>query len=214
MKTIVTGAVLMLWTSVAAHAHPHVFVDAQAGFQIDAEQSLQALRISWRYDAFTTLFLFDVLDLDSDLDGQLNDADLATVAAAETEWQPGYNGDVNLAVAGNKWELSQPQNATASMVDGEIIVSFDLPLVNPADMSGKSASLRLYDPAYYYAYSVSVDPDSQNTDGPCEVTAIPFEPDEAEAETLWTLSTLSREETPDEPDIGARFADEILLTCD
>jgi len=214
MKTIVAGAVLMLGTSVVAHAHPHVFVNAQAGFQIDAEQRLQALRISWRYDAFTTLFLFDALDLDSDSDGQLNDADLATVAAAETDWPADYNGDVNLAVAGKPWQLSQPQNAAANMIDGEIIVSFDLTLVSPADISGQSASLRLYDPAFYYAYSVTVDSDSQNTDGPCEVTAIPFEPDEAEAETLLTLATLSREETPDEPDIGARFADEILLTCD
>ena len=214
MKTIVAGAVLMLGTSVVAHAHPHVFVNAQAGFQIDAEQRLQALRISWRYDAFTTLFLFDALDLDSDSDGQLNDSDLATVAAAETDWPADYNGDVNLAVAGKQWQLSQPQNAAANMIDGEIIVSFDLTLVSPADISGQSASLRLYDPAFYYAYSVTVDSDSQNTDGPCEVTAIPFEPDEAEAETLLTLATLSREETPDEPDIGARFADEILLTCD
>ena len=214
LKTMIGSAVVMLWTSVVAHAHPHVFVNAQAGFQIDAEQRLQALRISWRYDAFTTLFLFDVLDLDSDSDGLLNDADLATVATAETDWPPGYNGDVNLAVAGKPWQLSQPQNATASMIDGEIIVSFDLPLVNTVDMSAQRASLRLYDPAYYYAYSVTVDADSQNTDGLCEVIAIPFEPDEAAAETLWTLSTLSREETPDEPDIGARFADEILLTCD
>lgn len=59
MKTIVgSTTVVILWISNFVHAHPHAFVNAQAGFQIDADQRLHALKISWQYDAFTTLFLF------------------------------------------------------------------------------------------------------------------------------------------------------------
>ena len=213
MRRMIIVAAMLLWTSAVSHAHPHVFVNAQAGFQLDEKSRLQSLRISWRYDAFTTLFIFDALDLDSDRDGQLNEQDLAAVAAAETEWPPDYNGDVYLAVGDKNWKLARPKNAAAQMVDGEITVSFDLPLETPVALSKQRASLRLYDPFYYYSYTVTVDKDSQNMESPCKATAIPFEPDAAAAETLLLLANLSREETPSDPNIGAQFADEIVLAC-
>ena len=66
-----------------ARAHPHVFVDARTGFIFADNGQLVALRISWTYDEFTTLVLFDTLNLDQDGDGQLNDADRAAIANAE-----------------------------------------------------------------------------------------------------------------------------------
>jgi len=212
MKTLI-GIVVFLCLGGVSHAHPHVFVNAKAGFQVDSEKRLLALRISWRYDAFTTLYLYDALDLDSDRDGELTDADLAVIAAAETDWPPDYNGDVHLSVSGESTKLARPLNAEAEMVEGEVIVSFDLPLATPVAMAGQRASLQLYDPVYYYAYSVTVDVESQEMDLPCEATANPFEPNDAAAETLLSLATLSREETPNDPNIGASFADEIVLTC-
>lgn len=213
MKLATTYVLSALFLCGVVHSHPHVFVNAQAGFQVDSKQHLHALRISWRYDAFTTLFLFEALDLDSDSDGQLNQSDREAIAVAETNWPREYNGDVHLSIAGKAQTMSSPINATADMVGGEIIVSFDLPLATPAKLSGRSASLRLFDPVYYYDYSVTVDSDKQHLPEGCKATAIAFEPDEAEAEMLWALATLSREETPSEPNIGARFADEVTLSC-
>ena len=213
MKRMVAVGGTLLCVSGLLRAHPHVFVTAQAGFLFDADTRLYALRISWRYDAFTTLFLFDVLDLDGDRDGQLTDADLAVVAAAETDWAPGYNGDVHLSVADKNRELGQPENARARMVEGEIVVSFELLLKAPAAMSNQRASLRLYDPSFYYSYTVTVDMDSRKLSQPCMATAIPFEPDSAAAETLELLATLTREETPSDPNVGALFADEVVLEC-
>ena len=40
-------------------AHPHVFVDARTGFIFGADGQLEPLRISWTYDEFTTLILFE-----------------------------------------------------------------------------------------------------------------------------------------------------------
>jgi ABC-type uncharacterized transport system substrate-binding protein len=42
-----------------AKAHPHVFVDARTGFIFGTDGQLEALRISWTYDEFTTLILFE-----------------------------------------------------------------------------------------------------------------------------------------------------------
>ncbi|WP_375342745.1 DUF1007 family protein [Salipiger aestuarii] len=48
-----------------AGAHPHIFVDARTGLLVNERGQLDVLRVSWTCGAFTTLFLFDVLDLDT-----------------------------------------------------------------------------------------------------------------------------------------------------
>ncbi len=197
--------------SGTGHAHPHIFVDAGADFLFDGD-SLRALRVSWTYDEFTTLYMFDTLDLDPDGDGALTEADHAAIVAGETEWPPDYEGDVYLDVAGEKRALTRPQNGSAGMRDGRITVTFELPLAIPADLSGTRARLRLYDPVYYYAYSVTGSPAVSAS--ACAATVIPFEPDAAAAELQVALAAISREETPAQPDVGALFADAIVLTCE
>lgn len=197
-----------------ARAHPHIFVDARTGFLLTEEGQLRALRISWSYDAFTTLFLFDVLDLDKDSDGRLDDEDRTAIVAGETEWPPEYNGDVYLELAGQDRSLTRPENAIARMEDDRITVAFDLPLAQPADMSGNTAILRLYDPVFYYAYTIQ--PDGQMRQvlpSTCDAEVIPFEPDAAAAALQSQLASLSREETPEQENVGRLFSDEVSLTC-
>lgn len=196
----------------SAEAHPHIFIDAGARFLFDDAGRLEALQISWRYDEFTTLMMFDVLDLDEDADGALDDADRAAIVKGETDWPPDYDGDVYLTVAGERRALTRPENAAAEMVEDQIIVRFDLPLADPAVLSDVDATLRLYDPAYYYAYTVTHA--SAGDTAACGATVIPFEPDAAAAQAQAELAALSREETPSQPNVGRRFSDEIVLACD
>lgn len=197
-----------------ARAHPHIFVDARTGFLFSEGGQLRALRISWTYDAFTTLFLFDVLDLDKDGDSKLDDADRAAIVAGETDWPPEYNGDVYLELAGQDRSLTRPKNASARLEDDRITVAFDLPLARPADMSGKKAILRLYDPVFYYAYTILSDGQlPQSLPSTCDAKVIPFEPDAAAAALQAQLAALSREETPEQENVGRLFSDEVSLTC-
>lgn len=207
-------AAMMMSLSEPVRAHPHIFVDAGSDFLFDEAGRLAALRISWRYDEFATLFMFDVLDLDTDGDGRLDDADRAAIVAGETDWPPDYEGDVYLDVAGAKRALTRPENAVAEMVDDRIIVHFDLPLADPVDMSGIRATLRLYDPSYYYAYSATDTPRLVNEPPGCAATIVPFVPDDAAAKAQAQLAALSREETPSQPNIGRLFSDEIVLSCE
>ena len=86
----------MMCLGEPAKAHPHVFVDARTGFIFGTDGKLEALHISWTYDEFTTLVLFESLDLDQDGDGQFNDADRAAIIEGETKWGHTYKGDVYL----------------------------------------------------------------------------------------------------------------------
>lgn len=208
-RTVSLASALAL-SAAPALAHPHVFVDARAGFVL-GDGALTGLRITWLYDAFTTLVLYDQLDLDHDRDGKLNAQDLERVAHGETDWAPDYEGDTYLWIGGTKEPLGRPQNGVARMVGDRVEVSFDLPLATAQPLEGVAASLKLYDPGYYYAYTVT---GAEGEVPGCSVSLIPFQPDAAEQALQEELSALSQEDIPDDPTIGARFADEITLLCD
>ena len=193
-----------------AFAHPHIFVDARAGFIFNEAGQLSALRIHWTYDAFTSLTLFDILDLDKDNDGALDDADRAAIVAGETEWQDGYKGDTYLEAGGADVPLAKPVNGSAWLAEDRISVTFDLPLQVPLQVTGEIL-LKLYDPSYYYAYTVIGLEETEM--GSCMADFQSFEPDEAAADLQAQLALLSQEETPEQEDVGRLFADEVRLRC-
>lgn len=196
-----------------AKAHPHVFVDAHGGFIFDDAGKLTALRVSWTYDEFTTLFLFDGLNLDEDRDGLLNESDIAAVIKAETVWDPEYKGDVYLEVAGKDYPLGRPQAAGAIFENNRVEVHFDLPLSQPVTVSNTPAYLRLYDPTYYYAYTILPMPQPLDLPDGCEAQIIAFKADAAQSALQQQLSALSQEETPTQQDVGRVFSDKVALIC-
>ena len=103
-------------------AHPHVFVDARTGFVFGSGRQLEAIKISWRYDEFTTLVLFETLELDQDQDGQLNDADRVKILEGETNWPQDYKGDIYLEVLGLDYPLGRPEAAAVMLNANQIEV--------------------------------------------------------------------------------------------
>jgi len=196
LTALLSGAI----SGSAVIAHPHVFVDAKAGFAVDQDGQLTGLRITWVYDAFTSLTLLDILDLDTDNDGVLTEADTTKIVEAQTIWPDDFEGDTYLeSSTGTEIALGRPQNGEAEMTDARIEVSFELPLKN----------LRLYDPYFYYAYTII---DAKPVDG-CDVTLTMFEPDDTSSFLQLQLSRLSREETPEQDNVGRLFSDLITLQC-
>lgn len=194
-------------------AHPHVFVDARTGFIFNDDGHLKALRISWTYDEFTTLILFESLNLDTDGDGLFNDADRAAVVGGETNWDPEYKGDIYLEIAGADYPLGRPEAGEVTLESNQVEVSFDLPLSQPVDIQDNPAFLRLYDPFFYYAYTILPMVDALDVPEGCQIRIVPFEPDAAARALQDQLAALSREDTPEQPDVGRLFSDEVHLTC-
>lgn len=196
-----------------AQAHPHVFVDATGGFRFQ-DGALTGIRVIWQYDAFTTLLLYDQLNLDKDGDGALDAADMAEIVRGETVWEMGYEGDTYLFANGAKQAMSRPQNGAARMVGNAVEVSFDLTLAQPIPAAALGASLKLYDPLYYYAYDIPNPALTENMPATCRAELIPFVADAENAALQEQLLSLSQEELPDDPNVGAKFADELVLQCD
>ncbi|MFW2587022.1 DUF1007 family protein [Sagittula sp. SSi028] len=194
-------------------AHPHVFVDVTGLFVMNEAGQLEAVRIHWLYDAFTTLVAVQNLGLDPDRDGVFDVADFSRIIAGETDWAPEYEGDTYLRIGGEKMPLSRPQEPWAEAPGDQIGVGFTLYLDAPVDMAGKTAVLELYDPIYYYAYTVT---DQSAVDGPlgeCTFDIVHFDPDAETAKLQRQLQALSREAIPEDPNVGALFAEKLELTC-
>lgn len=194
-------------------AHPHVFVDAGTGFIFGTDGQLEALHISWTYDEFTTLVLFESLDLDQDGDGQFNDADRAAIIEGETKWGHTYKGDVYLELAGQDYPLGRPEAAAVSLNGNQVEISFNLPLSQPVRIDNAPVFLRLYDPFFYYAYSIAPPTAHTNLPEDCQVQIVSFEPNAAESALQETLAALGREDIPSLENVGRLFSDEVQLTC-
>lgn len=208
MRSLFAAAFVAISMPSSGFAHPHVFIDAKAAMHVDEEGRLGGLRITWVYDAFTSLTLLALLELEEERDGGLSESVLARVVQAQTVWPEDFNGDTYLESAGKPVALGRPVNGAAEMNDGRIAVSFDLPLQEPLG-AGEAAELRLYDPTYYYAYS-AVDVGASEF---CETSLTRFEADDATSDLKAKLSLLSREETPEQDGVGRLFADVISLRC-
>ncbi len=179
-----------------AKAHQHVFVDARTGFYFGTDGQLEALRISWTYDEFTTLILFESLNLDQDGDGQFNDADRAAIIEGETNWDRAYKGDVYLELAGQDYPLGRPEAAGVTLNNNQVEVSFDLPLSHSVRIDNTPVYLRLYDPFFYYAYTILPAINPPNLPEDCQAQIVPFEPKAAESALQDKMAALGREDIP------------------
>ncbi|MEM9576357.1 MAG: DUF1007 family protein [Pseudomonadota bacterium] len=213
MLRLVLSLLLMMGLGGVAKAHPHVFVDARTKFHFGTDGQLEAVRIFWRYDEFTTLVLFEALNLDQDGDGRLNDADRTAIITGETNWDPDYKGDVYLEVAGQDYPLGRPEAPAARLVADRIEVSFDLPLSHPVRIGTDPAFLRLYDPIFYYAYTILPTEEGFALPPGCVAEIIPFDPDAVDRALQEKLAALGRDEVPEQDNVGRLFADEVSLAC-
>ncbi|MEC9104101.1 MAG: DUF1007 family protein, partial [Pseudomonadota bacterium] len=82
-----------LWPG-QAQAHPHVFVDTALTVELDAEQRITAVTVTWVYDDFYSLLVLQDMGLDEDADGILAPGELAQLDGWDMKWIEGYAGDL------------------------------------------------------------------------------------------------------------------------
>lgn len=211
------GALLFLMVALfsgrSASAHPHVFVDGGVNFVIDDQGSLTALEVTWRYDLFETLYVLSKLGISPNSDGSLSDFDHTQLVANETAWPKGFDGAAHLSVAGTPIALSGPKSMQARLDQDRLSLTFVRDLDTSVALIGQHAEVAFYESTYYYAFSVTDKPRSSRTDEACSIEVLPFATSEQLSTLQVTLAALGREETPDTENVGALFADKIVLDC-
>lgn len=195
----------------AASAHPHVYVDGAIAFEIDAQGRLAALAVEWRFEPFYTVLILEELGLAPD--APLDAAAVAALAQMQRDWAADFGGDGALTLGGVAAPLAAVEAVTAALADGALTIAFRRPLAQPLDPRGARVEAALYDPLFFVAYALA----GPMVAGPgadgCVAVLNPFNPFGQAAEMLGALSLLGPDETPDDPGVGAMFADRAVLRC-
>lgn len=192
-------------------AHPHVFIDGGVDFLFDDAGRLAELRVTWIYDPLSSLFMLE--DLGIAADAEPAPAERAALAAYQTEWIEGYEGDSYLWRGATRVGLSGPREAAADLRDGRVVVRF-LRSVEAPFRPGDGTVVKIYDPTYYSAYFVTEAPALEGAAEGCGAEVVNFEPSAELAELQQSLLSLPPDATPADPDVGARFAERVFVTCD
>ncbi|MEM6589754.1 MAG: DUF1007 family protein [Pseudomonadota bacterium] len=204
----------MAWLTIAnpAQAHPHVFVDGGVDFRFDDEAQLTSLQVTWLYDEFETLYILANNDLDLTLDGTLSEADRLVLEQKFSEWPEDFDGSAHLTHEGAPVALGWPSDPQVQVIDGRIQAVFDRTLESPLALTGETLELAFYESTYFFAFKITNSPQLFGTTQ-CIADMIPFTADPGDSFLLAKLASLSREEIPENENVGRLFADRIALTC-
>ncbi|MEM1383474.1 MAG: DUF1007 family protein [Pseudomonadota bacterium] len=212
--TAATIATLLAAVPREVNAHPHVFVDGGVDFVLAENSTLQALEVTWIFDAFETLYILAAAGHAPTASG-----DLDAAARRDLTWQLGawlgdFSGSAHLSVDGEQTALDDPVNLNLDLTDGRLQLTFTRRLASPQDIGARKVEVAFYEATYFYAFSATKPPIFRGDGGPCSARVNRFNPDTQLAALQSTLFDLSREETPEMTDVGALFADRIVVKCE
>jgi len=213
LRTPARALAIIFALSGTATAHPHEFYEGGADFLFDENGHLAAVRIVWVYDEFTTLYVLSENGLDPTQSPQGDGLDriLATqVGWTAAEWE----GDAYLRDdSGKNVALGDPVHPLATVHEGQLVVIFERQLAAPIDMAAGPVELLIYDPSFYAQYTINKRPRIEGRDD-CTAEIVNFRMTPEAAVKLSDLMALTIDEMPDDPNVGAEFAERLVLKCD
>ncbi|OBY27978.1 DUF1007 family protein [Leisingera sp. JC1] len=209
MKHLAPLLALALLAPAGAGAHPHIFVDTGMKLVVSDGGQLQAVEITWAYDEFYSLLIFEDRGLDSDFDGSLTAEELAQLQGFDLAWSEGFQGDTYLTLDGEALGLGAPEHLSTEVKDGRITTRHRRVLTQPQEADG--VVIKAYDPTYYTAYTVN---QGLEVSGGCQGSITPPNLDQAYTlveELLYAMPANQAEEAY--PEVGEAFADTVRLSC-
>ena len=200
-------AVCILASPLVA-AHPHSWIDMQTELQIDGQQRLTALRLSWLFDEFYSATILD-------------DAKAAGHSVAQELQLFGHDTITNLAsenylnrmtLDGQKVSLGPVHEYQTQMSDGRIRFDYTLPLKAPLPLTDHSLLFAIYDATYYVEMLHQQEQAIQLT-GPgakgCQRTLRP--PNPTDEQRMYAISLDKTDQADD--GLGTAFAEQITIQC-
>lgn len=206
----------ILWIApvAPAGAHPHVFVDAHAEIVFDARGEVTAVRNIWQFDeAFTA---FAIQGLDENGDGKLSDDELAPLAKVNVESLSEFAFFTWLREGKASFAFVPPTEYWLEFHGGRLTLFYTLPLKAPAPMHGKKATLEVFDPEYFVAFTFPKDAAVTLVDAPAGCHAEYHPPRELDAQTMAILGAIPADQhdlPPELQDAAAGLANLISVAC-
>jgi len=128
-------------------------------------------------------------------------------------WPSDFDGSAHLAMGDKALALAWPAGTDAHLIDGRLQITFSRRLETPINLAGSTLNASFYESTYFFAFKITKPPELVGEVGECGAKIIPFVADPKNSALQATLAKLSREETPEDRQVGALFADRIALQC-
>jgi len=191
-------------------AHPHVWIDARSTVIFDDQQRVSALRVSWRFDDFYSLFAIEGLDTDGD--GTVSEAELRPLAELNVTSLEEYRYFTYVTADGADVPYGPVSEYASRFEDGILSLEFVIPLETPVDPRRAQVSFKSYDPTFYIAVEPALqDPVRFAGSPPSGCRAVVQEGQDGETLDLSEADFLDPAKSES---IGALYATTIAIVCD
>ncbi|MGY3436650.1 MULTISPECIES: DUF1007 family protein [unclassified Marinovum] len=194
-------------------AHPHVFIDGGIDFAFDGTANLQGITVTWIYDPFETLYMLSEMDVTPSGPDGFTDEERQIVEANLSDFPADFDGSAHLSIGAEPVALGWPSDLTAQMRGERLALTFTRTLDVPLPMDGRALTAAFYERTYFFDFSLTEDSKITGSGDLCSATRDPFKASEKTAEMQQALAKLSREESPADSNVGAQFADRVVVTC-
>jgi len=147
--TILLSVTALLAGAIAAQAHPHVQVSVKSVVVLDDAGEITAVRHAWTFDeAFSA---FSTAGLDTNKDGKLDRAELASLAQVNVESLNEYAYFTYLRKGKEASEFSAVKDYYLAHDGKALTLHFTLP-VEKKKLAVKEARFEVYDPSFFVAF--------------------------------------------------------------
>ena len=138
----------------AGHAHPHVWITAQArlGFERGA---LATIAMRWGFDAMFSDYVRG--EYDKNGDRSFDAAETGLIAAEAFANLKDFGFLTHLTAAGEAVPLESYRDFAARLDGDTVVYEFVLPLPRPVDAKASPVKLALYDDTFYLDISFSAE---------------------------------------------------------
>ncbi|MDF1871466.1 DUF1007 family protein [Vannielia sp.] len=216
MKWIIASLVALL--PFGAAAHPHVFVETGFELVFAPDGRVEAIRVKWRYDELTSLYVTEEYGVDADFDGVATAEELAKIKGFDLEWPEDFKGDTYVTFGGSAVALGPPQAVSAGFAEGMVETVHERRFAEPVDPGAGALVISPYDPTYFSAYEVAWETGLAGRPA-CESELWVPDGDAAAEQLQAALDELQAgamaagEEEAMFPPVGDLFAQEVRVTC-
>ncbi|XSC44950.1 DUF1007 family protein [Bradyrhizobium sp. RDT10] len=203
---LLLAAGIMLGTA-AAHAHPHVWIEAKSEVVYAPDGSITGVRHAWTFDEMFTTYALQ--GITTKTKGVYNREELAPLAQTNVESLKEFAYFTFAKADGKKTKFEEPTDYFLEYKDSALTLHFVLPLKAP--VTPKQLALEVFDPSYFIDFKFD-DKDPIKLVGAPAACRIQFQrpnDDTANTQRLNEQNFMSG----DNSNYGAMFANKITVNC-
>lgn len=201
--------ITLVLVSGLLQAHPHVWVDLRVRPLMNDQQQLVALQQSWRFDPFYSLILIEELERGGPADEQEQRYDQLALEVVTNLAR--FDFFSRVSSQGLRQAFAEVTEYNLMRIGQRVEFSFVLPLQTPVD-SHIPFNYQVYDPSYYIEilHTPEIGLDRVSLPEACQVVLQAPNPS---SDLIEKALALDADQTPDDPELGAHFAERVLIQC-